>query len=150
MVTFSFKRNNMFLWWQNFIPFFRGTLLCYVSPRHAKLARNNTCLINLCTTYNVMTVVRPLPYHSQLLQERWGRSNVSYIRVQRTITLFRFMIMFCGTNNIPHNVPHIQSKYGDNYVDYFTVPQNIVMDLNMLWPGRHMSILVLCTSITKT
>ena len=39
------------------------------------------------------------------------------------MTLFRFITMFYGTDNITQNNPHIQIEYG-------SVPQNIVMDLN--------------------
>ena len=38
--------------------------------------------------------------------------------------------MFCWTDNTLWNVPHIQIKCEEYYVEYLLVPQNIVMALN--------------------
>ena len=35
-----------------------------------------------------------------------------------TITLFRFITMLCGIDNIIQNIPHIQSKCEEYYVKY--------------------------------
>ena len=51
----------------------------------------------------------------------------------RCITLFRFVTVFCGIDNILRIILHIQIEYGE-YIGIFygilSVLQNIVMDLN--------------------
>ena len=57
-------------------------------------------------------------------------------QIGNVITLFRFIIMFYGTDNISLvflDIPHIQSKCGEYpkiLCGILLVPQNIVMDLN--------------------
>ena len=46
-------------------------------------------------------------------------------------------IMFCGTDNIMQNIPHIKSE-SENSLQNIVSPQNIVMGLN--------NVMVLCTS----
>ena len=45
--------------------------------------------------------------------------------------------MFCGTDNIMQNIPHIKSE-SENSLQNIVSPQNIVMGLN--------NVMVLCTS----
>ena len=55
------------------------------------------------------------------------------------ITLFISITMFCGTGNIPQNIPHIQFEYGNHstiFHEILWVPRNIVMNLNNVMNQR--------------
>ena len=48
------------------------------------------------------------------------------------LTLLRFITMFCGTTNIPHNIPLItlDGEYLRIFSGIWSVPRNIVMEFN--------------------
>lgn len=51
------------------------------------------------------------------------------------ITLFKFTTVLCQTDNIPQNIPYIQSTC-EEYFEIMSVPHNIV-DLNIVMKGIH-------------
>ena len=40
------------------------------------------------------------------------------IGTEMIITLFRSITLFCGTDNIPQNIPHIQTECEEYYVNH--------------------------------
>ena len=63
-----------------------------------------------------------------------GESTIQYknnINIfMRCITLLRSIKMFCGSHNIPHNIPCIHSQYWEYFHKILSFSQNTIMDLN--------------------
>ena len=68
------------------------------------------------------------------------RANITFFyQAKHVLTLFRYITMFCGTDNILWNIPHIHSKWTwELFYNNLLVPQNIVMDRNnvMIWQAQ--------------
>ena len=65
-----------------------------------------------CSTLNNSLFHNPTIHFSTILEKALSKATL-------VIALFRSITMFCGTDSIPQNIPHIEFEWGEYFMKYY-------------------------------
>ena len=64
------------------------------------------------TLHNSLSTIQPSTFQPYQLEKVLSKATL-------VIALFRSITMFCGIDNIPQNIPHIEFEWGEYFMKYY-------------------------------